>query len=192
MEIAANSICWAHENFSWQNSKFNMKSEIERMEINYTLYFFAFFEKVIKKTIDILLLVKRLFLAELHLPQSGSKKEFCWKPQANGPTWSGLIFFTVLPQLTHVPGPALLYSASAFFLDRGLLSIKNGWIDNQGRVFIYYSIKNICEDLNCGTQKVCKLLDELEKVGALERKRQGLGRPNKLYLKKMFWEIAIP
>lgn len=29
-------------------------------------------------------------------------------------------------------------------------------------------------------------LDELEKVGALERKRQGLGRPNKLYLKKMF------
>ena len=64
--------------------------------------------------------------------------------------------------------------------------IKNGWIDNQRRVFIYYSIKNICEDLNCGTQKACKLLDELEKVGALERKRQGLGRPNKLYLKKMF------
>ena len=77
----------------------------------------------------------------------------------------------------------LLY---AFFLDRVSLSIKNGWIDNQRRVFIYYSIKNICEDLNCGTQKACKLLDELEKVGALERKRQGLGRPNKLYLKKMF------
>ena len=56
-------------------------------------------------------------------------------------------------------------------------------------VFIYYSIKNICEDLNCGTQKACKLLDELEKMGALERKRQGLGRPNKLYLKKMFWEF---
>ena len=77
----------------------------------------------------------------------------------------------------------LLY---AFFLDRVSLSIKNGWIDNQGRVFIYYSIKNICENLNCGTQKACKLLDEFEKVGALERKRQGLGRPNKLYLKKMF------
>ena len=54
----------------------------------------------------------------------------------------------------------LLY---AFFLDRVSLSIKNGWIDNQGRVFIYYLIKNICEDLNCGTQKACKLLDELEK-----------------------------
>ena len=68
----------------------------------------------------------------------------------------------------------LLY---AFFLDRVSLSIKNGWIDNQGRVFIYYSIKNICEDLNCGTQKACKLLDELEEFGTLERKRQGLGKP---------------
>ena len=77
----------------------------------------------------------------------------------------------------------LLY---AFFLDRVSLSIKNGWIDDQGRVFIYYSIKNICKNLNCGTQKACKLLDELEKVGALERKRQGLGRTNKLYLMKMF------
>ena len=35
-----------------------MKGEIERMEINYTFYFFAFFEKIIKKTIDILLLEK--------------------------------------------------------------------------------------------------------------------------------------
>ena len=35
-----------------------MKGEIERMEINYTLSFFAFFEKIIKKTIDILLLEK--------------------------------------------------------------------------------------------------------------------------------------
>lgn len=32
-------------------------------------------------------------------------------------------------------------SWKAFFLDRVSLSIKNGWIDNQGRVFIYYSIK---------------------------------------------------
>lgn len=40
-----------------------MKGEIERMEINYTLYFLAFFEKVIKKTIDILLLEKQQSLS---------------------------------------------------------------------------------------------------------------------------------
>ena len=62
----------------------------------------------------------------------------------------------------------LLY---AIFLDRVSLSIKNGWVDEKGRVFIYYSVINICEILNCGTQKVCKLLDELEEFGALERKR---------------------
>ena len=77
----------------------------------------------------------------------------------------------------------LLY---AIFLDRVSLSIKNGWVDENGRVFIYYSVINICEILNCGTQKVCKLLDELETFGALERRRQGLGKPNKLYLKKVF------
>ena len=52
----------------------------------------------------------------------------------------------------------LLY---AIFLDRVSLSIKNGWVDENGRVFIYYSVINICEILNCGTQKACKLLDEL-------------------------------
>ena len=67
-----------------------------------------------------------------------------------------------------------------------LLSIKNGWVDENGRVFIYYSVIKICEILNCGTQKACKLLDELETFGALERRRQGLGKPNRLYLKKVF------
>lgn len=37
----------------------------------------------------------------------------------------------------------LLY---AFFLDRVSLSIKNGWIDDKGRVFIYYSVKRVCKD----------------------------------------------
>ena len=72
------------------------------------------------------------------------------------------------------------------FLDRVSLSIKNGWVDENGRVFIYYSVINICEILNCGTQKACKLLDELETFGALERRRQGLGKPNRIYLKKVF------
>ena len=44
-----------------------MKGEIERMEINYTLYFLAFFEKVIKKTIDILLLEKQHYLLLINM-----------------------------------------------------------------------------------------------------------------------------
>ena len=37
MSNAENPVC--------RIKKFNMKCEIERMEINYTFYFFAFFEK---------------------------------------------------------------------------------------------------------------------------------------------------
>ena len=86
-------------------------------------------------------------------------------------------------------GPSTSYDIIGSFSKNDgidLLSIKNGWVDENGRVFIYYSVINICEILNCGTQKACKLLDELETFGALERRRQGLGKPNKLYLKKVF------
>ena len=69
-----------------------------------------------------------------------------------------------------------------FFYLRGMAAV----IVSLLFLMLYYSVKSVCEDLNCGTQKACKLLDELEKVGALERKRQGLGKPNKLYLKKVF------
>ena len=86
-------------------------------------------------------------------------------------------------QTDPTPQEKLLY---AIFLDRVSLSITNGWVDENGRVFIYYSVIKICEILNCGTQKACKLLDELETFGALERRRQGLGKPNRLYLKKVF------
>ena len=53
--------------------------------------------------------------------------------------------------------------------------MRNHWMDEQGRVFIYYTVENIMRDLGCGNQKVTKLLAELEKRhGLIERKKQGL------------------
>ncbi len=59
----------------------------------------------------------------------------------------------------------LLY---AIFLDRVSLSIKNGWVDEPTRegIYLLFSNKIFVRILNCGTQKACKLLDELEKVGS--------------------------
>ena len=71
-------------------------------------------------------------------------------------------------------------------LDRMSLSLKNHWMDEEERVYIIFTVNNICDLMNCGTQKACKLLDELETFGALERRRQGLGKPNRIYLKKVF------
>lgn len=69
-------------------------------------------------------------------------------------------------------------------LDKLDLSVKNKWGDDNGRVYIIYTIEQIMADMNCADQKATKLLDELEKkCGLIERKRQGLGKPNLIFVK---------
>ena len=78
-------------------------------------------------------------------------------------------------------GAKLLYS---LLLDRVSLSHKNGWKDKQNRIYIIYPIAEVMEEMNCGKNKAVQLLDELEqKAGLIERKRQGLGKPNLIYVK---------
>ena len=75
----------------------------------------------------------------------------------------------------------LLYG---MMLDRLDLSAKNGWRDEEGRVYIYFTIEDICRNFGCGKDKAVKILKELEKeAGLIERKKQGQGRPTKIYVK---------
>ena len=57
-------------------------------------------------------------------------------------------------------------------LDRMYLSVKNGWIDKQGRVYQYFTIKSAQEKLHFGHEKICKLFSELETADLILRKRQ--------------------
>ncbi len=78
----------------------------------------------------------------------------------------------------------LLYG---LMLDRMGLSMRNGWYDAQGRVFIYYTMEQIQEDMNCGHDKALKLLAELDAakgVGLIERVKQGQGKPTIIYVKQ--------
>lgn len=68
-------------------------------------------------------------------------------------------------------------------LDRMNLSAVNGWFDQMKRVYIIYTIEELMEDMGCANQKATKLMNELEKIGLIERKRQGLGKPNLIYVK---------
>lgn len=69
-------------------------------------------------------------------------------------------------------------------LDRMNLSAKNGWLDEKGRVYIIFTIEEIMKALGCADNKATKLLNELEnKCGLIERKRQGLTKPNLIYVK---------
>ena len=93
--------------------------------------------------------------------------------------------------------PKILFSQNKFWnvstdakllygilLDRMNLSARNGWLDEAGRVYIIFTIEEIKESLGCAEKKAVKLLDELEKKAELiERKRQGLGKPNLIYVK---------
>ena len=71
-------------------------------------------------------------------------------------------------------------------LDRMSLSLKNHWMDEEERVYIIFTVNNICDLMNCGTQKAVRLLKELDVktgIGLIEKKRLGLGKPNVIYVK---------
>lgn len=69
-------------------------------------------------------------------------------------------------------------------LDRMSLSQKNGWFDDADRVYIIFTTQDIMDAIDCADQKATKLLSELEqKAGLIERKRQGFGKPNLIYVK---------
>ena len=69
-------------------------------------------------------------------------------------------------------------------LDRMSLSRKNGWLDDNDRVYIIFTLDEVMSSIGCAVQKASKLLNELdEKSGLIERRRQGLGKPNVIYVK---------
>ena len=69
-------------------------------------------------------------------------------------------------------------------------SAKNGWFDEQGRVFIICTLEEIMETMNCADNKATKLMNELEeKCGLIERKRQGQGKPNLIYVKNFISSV---
>ena len=76
----------------------------------------------------------------------------------------------------------LLYG---LMLDRMSLSVKNGWLDDNERVYIYFTLDEVCEQLCCKTDKAVKLFAELDAdkgIGLIERIRQGQGRPARIYV----------
>ena len=70
-------------------------------------------------------------------------------------------------------------------LDRMGLSIKNGWMDSDKRVYIYFTQEDAMALMSCGKDKATKLFRELDKdgIGLIERKKQGQGRPTRIYVK---------
>lgn len=69
-------------------------------------------------------------------------------------------------------------------LDRASLSTQNGWLDEQSRVYIYFSTDEICDCLGCARKKALKLLADLDAVGLTRRKIRGQGKPTLIYVRE--------
>ena len=101
-------------------------------------------------------------------------------------------FYKMPKKLFHDPEYAdMSCDAKALYmilLDRRYLSESNGseWRDEQGCVFLYFTIKEMMGLMNYGNKKINEILKELEKYKLIFRKHRGLGKPNRLYVYDVF------
>lgn len=79
-------------------------------------------------------------------------------------------------------------------IDRMSLSIQNHWADEQGRIYIYFTMEDACKLLNVGRTKMVRIMAELDDqkgIGLIERRKQGQGKPTIIYVKN-FTSVPQP
>lgn len=69
-----------------------------------------------------------------------------------------------------------------FLFDRRTLSIQNKWFDENGDVFVYFTNEQLMEKLNCSKPAIISAKKELADMGLLREFRQGVNKPNRLYI----------
>ncbi len=67
-------------------------------------------------------------------------------------------------------------------LDRMSLSKRNGWLDSENKVYIYFTQEEAVRLLGCGKDKVSRMFRELDGMGLIERRKRG-SRPVMIYVK---------
>ena len=73
----------------------------------------------------------------------------------------------------------------AFLLDRLSLSQKNHWIDEDNKVYLIFTREEVQDKLCLSDKTVTKAFKQLTEVNLIEEKRQGLGKPNLIYVGKI-------
>ncbi len=90
------------------------------------------------------------------------------------------VLFTAAHYRTVPVEAKVLYG---LLLDRMALSARNGWLDESRRVFIYFTLEDAMAMMGCGHNKAVRLFADLEQIGLIERRKQGQGRPIRIYVK---------
>ena len=77
----------------------------------------------------------------------------------------------------------------ALLLDRMELSRTNGWIEDDGTIFLIFKREDLTDMLGICTTTVWRAIKQLKEVGLIEEKRQGLNRPNLIYIGKIDYSV---
>lgn len=97
--------------------------------------------------------------------------------------------YTKIP--SYLPMPRFLLNCSISstakllyirMLGKAQLSQKNGWFDDQGRVYFIYPIQQIAVDMDKSETTIKTVMKELVEAELLEKIPEGRGRPNRLYI----------
>ena len=70
----------------------------------------------------------------------------------------------------------------ALIFDRRSLSLENNWYDKNGDVYMYFTNQQMMDKLNCSEKTIISSKKELEKYRLIKEVRQGVNRPNRLYI----------
>jgi hypothetical protein len=69
-------------------------------------------------------------------------------------------------------------------LDRARLSqVNEGWTDDRGHVYLYYPVKSLADAIHKSEMTIKTALSTLENADLIVRRRQGIGLPNRIYVK---------
>ena len=85
-----------------------------------------------------------------------------------------------------MPEAKLIYG---LMMDRTGLSARNGsrYINEKGETTIIFSQSEIMDRAGCGHDKATKILQQLETVGLIRKRRIGVGRPYEIVVVPMAW-----
>lgn len=73
----------------------------------------------------------------------------------------------------------------ALLLDRMELSRTNNWVDSDGTIFLIFKREDLADMLGICTTTVWRAIKQLKEVGLIAEKRQGLNKPNLIYIGKI-------
>ncbi len=66
--------------------------------------------------------------------------------------------------------------------DRHELSVKNNWVNENNEVYLIYTRDDLCDMLGCSPPTLRKTIDQLKKNNLMDEQRQGLNKPNYIFL----------